>query len=124
MSKVIQVIKPMKGKMEGNTFVAKPKKGLLHMHVYPLIMKTKSIHIKFSVMNTQKLFSLILIIYMLVFLQTKGLSGTQAKKRPEFMKMIESAKMGEIDLILTKGQFLVLLRNTVRYNSPMLGNYG
>lgn len=26
MSKVIQVIKPMKGKMEGNTFVAKPKK--------------------------------------------------------------------------------------------------
>lgn len=32
----------------------------------------------------------------------QGLSGTQAKKRPEFMKMIECAKNGEIDLILTK----------------------
>ena len=32
----------------------------------------------------------------------QGLSGTQAKKRPEFMKMIECARNGEIDLILTK----------------------
>lgn len=32
----------------------------------------------------------------------QGLSGTQAKKRPEFMKMINSAKEGNIDLILTK----------------------
>lgn len=32
----------------------------------------------------------------------QGLSGTQAKKRPEFMKMIEAARNGEIDLILTK----------------------
>ncbi|MCL2521324.1 MAG: recombinase family protein [Erysipelotrichales bacterium] len=32
----------------------------------------------------------------------QGISGTQAKKRPEFMKMIELAKAGEIDLILTK----------------------
>jgi DNA invertase Pin-like site-specific DNA recombinase len=32
----------------------------------------------------------------------EGISGTQAKKRPEFMKMIESARNGEIDLILTK----------------------
>lgn len=32
----------------------------------------------------------------------QGISGTQAKKRPEFMKMIQSAKDGNIDLILTK----------------------
>lgn len=32
----------------------------------------------------------------------QGLSGTQAKKRPEFMKMIACAKNGQIDLILTK----------------------
>lgn len=32
----------------------------------------------------------------------QGLSGTQAKKRPEFMKMITKAKNGEIDLTLTK----------------------
>ena len=32
----------------------------------------------------------------------KGISGTQAKKRPEFMKMIELAKNGDIDLIITK----------------------
>jgi DNA invertase Pin-like site-specific DNA recombinase len=32
----------------------------------------------------------------------EGISGTQAKKRPEFMKMIMDAMDGEIDLILTK----------------------
>lgn len=32
----------------------------------------------------------------------QGLSGTQASKRPEFMKMIEAARNGDIDLILTK----------------------
>ena len=31
-----------------------------------------------------------------------GISGTQAKKRPEFMKMIAKAKAGDLDLILTK----------------------
>jgi DNA invertase Pin-like site-specific DNA recombinase len=32
----------------------------------------------------------------------EGLSGTQAKKRPEFMKMIEDARSGLLDLIITK----------------------
>jgi DNA invertase Pin-like site-specific DNA recombinase len=32
----------------------------------------------------------------------EGLSGTNMKKRPQFMKMIESARLGHIDLILTK----------------------
>ncbi len=32
----------------------------------------------------------------------QGISGTSAKKRPEFMKMIESARNGNLDLILTK----------------------
>ena len=32
----------------------------------------------------------------------KGISGTQAKKRPAFLKMIEDAKKGEFDLIVTR----------------------
>lgn len=33
----------------------------------------------------------------------RGLSGTQAKKRPQFMKMIEDAKAGKFDYIIMKG---------------------
>lgn len=32
----------------------------------------------------------------------KGISGTQATKRPEFMRMIEDARQGKIDLIIVK----------------------
>ena len=42
----------------------------------------------------------------------QGLSGTQKSKRPEFLKMIEAAKNGEIDLILTKS-ISRFARNTV-----------
>lgn len=42
----------------------------------------------------------------------QGISGTQAKKRPEFMKMIQSARDGNIDLILTKS-ISRFARNTV-----------
>ena len=31
-----------------------------------------------------------------------GITGTQAKKRPEFMRMIDAAKMGKFDLIVTR----------------------
>ena len=31
-----------------------------------------------------------------------GISGTQAKKRPEFLRMIEECEKGEIDMIITK----------------------
>lgn len=41
-----------------------------------------------------------------------GLSGTSMKKRPEFMKMVERAKKGEIDLILVKA-ISRFARNTV-----------
>ena len=42
----------------------------------------------------------------------QGLSGTQMKKRPEFMKMIELARRKEIDLILVKS-ISRFARNTV-----------
>lgn len=32
----------------------------------------------------------------------KGITGTQAKKRPEFLRMIEDAKAGKFDLIITR----------------------
>lgn len=42
----------------------------------------------------------------------EGISGTQAKKRPEFLKMIRQCKKGKIDLILTKS-ISRFARNTV-----------
>ena len=32
----------------------------------------------------------------------KGISGTSAKRRPEFLKMIRDAEQGKIDLVITK----------------------
>ena len=32
----------------------------------------------------------------------EGITGTQAKKRPAFLKMIEDAKQGKFDLIVTR----------------------
>ena len=42
----------------------------------------------------------------------EGITGTQAKKRPAFMKMIENAKQGEFDLIVTR-EVCRFARNTV-----------
>ena len=42
----------------------------------------------------------------------EGISGTQAKKRPEFLKLIRLCRQGKIDLILTKS-FSRFARNTV-----------
>ncbi len=40
--------------------------------------------------------------WKLVKIYAKRASGTQIKKRPEFMKMLKACKQGKIDLILTK----------------------
>ena len=42
----------------------------------------------------------------------EAITGTQAKKRPTFMKMIEDAKQGEFDLIVTR-EVCRFARNTV-----------
>ena len=42
----------------------------------------------------------------------EGITGTQAKKRPEFLKMIRLCRQGKIDMILTKS-FSRFARNTV-----------
>ena len=38
-----------------------------------------------------------------------GITGTQAKKRPEFMRMIDDAKLGKFDLIVTREVSRLLL---------------
>lgn len=42
----------------------------------------------------------------------EGITGTQAKKRPSFLKMIEDAKLGKFDLIVTR-EVCRFARNTV-----------
>ena len=42
----------------------------------------------------------------------EGITGTQAKKRPAFLKMLEDAKKGEFDLIVTR-EVCRFARNTV-----------
>lgn len=42
----------------------------------------------------------------------EGITGTQAKKRPSFMRIIEDAKSGEFDLIVTR-EVCRFARNTV-----------
>lgn len=54
-----------------------------------------------------------------------GITGTQAKKRPEFMKMIEDAKSGKFDLIVTR-EVSRFARNTIDCLevTRQLKNYG
>ena len=42
----------------------------------------------------------------------EGITGTQAKKRPAFLQMIEDAKLGKFDLIVTR-EVCRFARNTV-----------
>lgn len=55
----------------------------------------------------------------------KGITGTQAKKRPAFMQMIEDAKQGDFDLIVTR-EVCRFARNTVDtlVMTRELKNYG
>lgn len=54
-----------------------------------------------------------------------GITGTQAKKRPEFMRMIEEAKSGKFDLIVTR-EVARFARNTIDCLevTRQLKNYG
>ena len=55
----------------------------------------------------------------------EGISGTQVFKREEFLRMIEDAKLGKIDLILTK-EVSRFARNTIdsiKYTQLLL-SYG
>lgn len=55
----------------------------------------------------------------------EGITGTQAKKRPAFMQMIEDAKQGDFDLIVTR-EVCRFARNTVDtlVMTRELKNYG
>ena len=54
-----------------------------------------------------------------------GITGTQAKKRPEFMRMIYDAKLGKFDLIVTR-EVSRFARNTIDCLevTRQLKNYG
>lgn len=56
----------------------------------------------------------------------EGITGTQAKKRPAFLKMIEDAKNGKFDLIVTR-EVCRFARNTVdtlMYTRELSSKYG
>lgn len=55
----------------------------------------------------------------------EGITGTQAKKRPSFLRMIEDAKLGKFDLIVTR-EVCRFARNTVDtlVTTRMLKNIG
>ena len=61
--------------------------------------------------------------WQLVKIYAKRASGTQMKKRPEFVKMIKACKQGKIDLILTKSvsRFGRNTPETLKMLSELLG---
>lgn len=102
MSKVIQVIKPISfTKDESGVVGIKKKRVAAYARVstdYEDQLNSYKVqceeYTKVIQSNPNYIFSGIFA--------DQGLSGTQAKKRPEFMKMIAKAKAGDLDLILTK----------------------
>ena len=108
MNKVVHVVKPMKGKIEGDSYIANPKKRVA---AYARVSTDYEDQINSYKVQCDEYSRIIQSNPDYIFAgiyADQGLSGTQAKKRPEFMKMIEAARNGEIDLILTKS-ILVLV---------------
>lgn len=56
----------------------------------------------------------------------EGITGTQAKKRPSFLRMIEDAKAGKFDLIATRevSRFARNIVDTISYTRDLKNNYG
>ena len=56
----------------------------------------------------------------------KGITGTSATKRPEFMRMIDAARKGEIDIILCKSisRFSRNVLDTQRYVHELKSIHG
>lgn len=112
MSRVVQVIKPMKPTVVENGVVAIKKKRVA---AYARVSTDYDDQINSYKAQCAEYTSMIESNPNYKFIGVfadQGLSGTQAKKRPEFMKMIESARGGEIDLIYTKS-ISRFARNTV-----------
>jgi len=112
MSRVVQVIKPMKPTVVENGVVTIKKKRVA---AYARVSTDYDDQINSYKAQCAEYTSMIESNPNYKFIGVfadQGLSGTQAKKRPEFMKMIESARGGEIDLIYTKS-ISRFARNTV-----------
>lgn len=112
MNKVIKVIHPIKGKLEGDVYTPKPKKKVA---AYARVSTNYQDQINSYIVQCDEYTKMIQSNPDYTFVGVyadQGLSGTQAKKRPEFMRMIEAARNGEIDLIITKS-ISRFARNTV-----------
>lgn len=112
MNKVIKVIHPIKGKLEGDVYTPKPKKKVA---AYARVSTNYQDQINSYIVQCDEYTKMIQSNSDYTFVGVyadQGLSGTQAKKRPEFMRMIEAARNGEIDLIITKS-ISRFARNTV-----------
>lgn len=102
MEREFQVLKPIKGKYEGENYIPNPKKKVA---AYARVSTDYEDQINSYRVQCEEYTKVIKSNPDYIFVgiyADQGLSGTQAKKRPEFMKMIEAARNGEIDLILTK----------------------
>lgn len=112
MTKTIEVIKPIKVLKPGETASTVSKKRVA---AYARVSTDYEDQLNSYKVQCEEYTSIITSNPNYVFaglFADQGLSGTQAKKRPEFMKMIECARNGEIDLILTKS-ISRFSRNTV-----------
>ena len=102
MNKVVHVLRPIQGKVEGDSISLNPKKKVA---AYARVSTDYEDQINSYKVQCEEYSRVIQLNPDYIFVgiyADQGLSGTQAKKRPEFMKMINAARNGEIDLILTK----------------------
>lgn len=112
MNKVVQVIKPIRTTVsdDGSVIIKKKK-----VAAYARVSTDYEDQINSYNVQCEEYMNIITsnpdYEYAGVFAD-KGLSGTQTKRRPEFLKMIESAQNGDIDLIITKS-ISRFARNTV-----------
>lgn len=102
MNKVVHVLRPIQVKVEGESFNPNPKKKVA---AYARVSTDYEDQINSYKVQCEEYSRIIKTNPDFIFAgiyADQGLSGTQAKKRPEFIKMINAARNGEIDLIITK----------------------
>lgn len=102
MNKTIEVIKPTRILKPGESMNAAPKKKVAAYARVSTDYEDQLNSYKVQCDEYTKIIEMNPHFIFAGLFADQGLSGTQAKKRPEFMKMIASAKNGDIDLILTK----------------------
>ena len=87
----------------------------------------------FGIINTSYFIKKIVIFWRIIIKELlvnkyidEGITGTQAKKRPAFLRMIEDAKAGKFDLIVTREvcRFARNVVDTLVYTRELKYKYG